>query len=153
MLLTPTHTIPGLPSWHPCANIHGHTYTVTLILETTPHDGAVVPADLSDVDAWARDLSGQHLNELMATPPTEEHIAIWIHDTWKPTYPQLASVAISSGSGRAEDPHPRLEYRPGGARPGHFLIDEDRHMTVPIGWDDKPIYPADDDAVGARAAG
>ncbi len=68
------HRLPGLPVDHPCARLHGHSYTAALTL-----DGDA----LLDPDTVLRPLAAylherfdhRYLNEELDTPPTSEHLA------------------------------------------------------------------------------
>lgn len=66
-----SHVLDRLPSWHPCARMHGHNYTVVLELsarrEVLTETGFV--RDYRDLDTFKKwmdeTLDHRHLNEAM----------------------------------------------------------------------------------------
>jgi 6-pyruvoyltetrahydropterin/6-carboxytetrahydropterin synthase len=98
-----SHVLDTLPSWHPCARLHGHNYVV--VLELSAEDHALAPPgfvrDYRDLDAFKKwvdaTLDHRHLNEAMGggIPPTAENLAKWIYDTWHDDLPELSAVKIS----------------------------------------------------------
>jgi 6-pyruvoyltetrahydropterin/6-carboxytetrahydropterin synthase len=109
-----SHTLDTLPSWHKCARMHGHNYTVTLELsaprERLDQHGFV--RDYGDLDGfkkWVDDtLDHRHLNEVMPRGgvSSAENLAIWIYETWLPHLPELTGVVVS------ETPKTSAAYRP-----------------------------------------
>jgi 6-pyruvoyltetrahydropterin/6-carboxytetrahydropterin synthase len=109
-----SHALETLPSWHKCARIHGHNYTVTLEL-SAPRDqldehGFVRDyGDLDEFKKWIDDtLDHRHLNEVMpgGGVPSAENLAIWIYELWAPNLPELTGVVVS------ETPKTSAAYRP-----------------------------------------
>jgi 6-pyruvoyltetrahydropterin/6-carboxytetrahydropterin synthase len=81
------HRLDQLPADHPCARLHGHNYTVEVVLRAValnPDTGFVM--DYRDMSSFARflDISVDHrsLNELMpdGKPPTAENLAEWFYN-------------------------------------------------------------------------
>ncbi|MCF4121286.1 6-carboxytetrahydropterin synthase [Antribacter sp. KLBMP9083] len=110
-----SHVLDGLPSWHPCARMHGHNYVVVLELSARQED-LVGPGfvrdyrDLDDFKKWVdHTLDHRHLNESMGGggPPTAENLSTWIFGRWIDRYPDLTAVRVS------ETPKTWAEYRPG----------------------------------------
>jgi 6-pyruvoyltetrahydropterin/6-carboxytetrahydropterin synthase len=102
-----SHSIPTLPEGHKCKRLHGHTYTVEVILAATDLDehGFVCDyADLGDLGVYIKDnLDHRHLNDLM--PQTSaEAIAEWLHDWAKQRWPHLIAIRVS------ESPDTWAEY-------------------------------------------
>lgn len=66
-----SHVLDRLPSWHPCARMHGHNYVVVLELSARREDltDAGFVRDYRELDAfkqWMDDtLDHRHLNEAM----------------------------------------------------------------------------------------
>ncbi len=66
-----SHVLGTLPSWHPCARLHGHNYVV--VLELSAEDHALAPPgfvrDYRDLDGFKKwvdaTLDHRHLNEAM----------------------------------------------------------------------------------------
>lgn len=108
-----SHILDSLPSWHPCARMHGHNYVVILELsareqDLTP-DGFVRDfRDLDDFKKWLDEkVDHRHLNDVMPVPPTSENLAIWLHGAWCERYPELTAVRVS------ETPKTWAVFRPG----------------------------------------
>lgn len=75
--------LPHLPATHPCSRLHGHTFTVRLVLrgEVDPDSGWVI--DFDDVDtqlARLRErLDHRCLNDIDGLDnPTTERLAEWL---------------------------------------------------------------------------
>lgn len=110
-----SHVLHRLPSWHPCARVHGHNYVV--VLELTAGADQLSEAgfvrdyrDLDDVKKWLDDtLDHRHLNDAMGpdTSPSAELLAKWIFDAWADRIPELTAVSVS------ETPKTWAHYRPG----------------------------------------
>ncbi|GAB2872010.1 6-pyruvoyl trahydropterin synthase family protein [Streptomyces mayteni] len=109
-----SHVLDRLPSWHPCARMHGHNYVV--VLELSARADQLTEAgfvrdyrDLDDFKKWLDDtLDHRHLNDVMGpeTPTSAELLARWIFDAWADRYPELTEVSVS------ETPKTRAHYRP-----------------------------------------
>ena len=109
-----SHVLDTLPSWHKCARMHGHNYTVTLEL-SAPRDrldehGFV--RDYGDLDRFKKwldeTLDHRHLNDVLpaGNQPSAENLAAWIYDTWLPEYAELTAVSVS------ETPKTSATFRP-----------------------------------------
>ena len=74
-----SHCLPGLPAGHKCARLHGHTYTVEVVLAATELVGPGFVTDFGDLAALGRYLDEhfdhRHLNDVLDDPPTSEHLA------------------------------------------------------------------------------
>ncbi|MET8683610.1 6-carboxytetrahydropterin synthase [Streptomyces sp. NPDC004732] len=73
------HQLAGLPEEHKCARMHGHTYTVEIVLTS---DGLSSPGfvtdfgDLAPVKTFIDDvLDHRVLNEVLPVEPTSENLA------------------------------------------------------------------------------
>lgn len=110
-----SHVLDRLPSWHPCARMHGHNYVVVLELRARREDltEAGFVRDYRDLDAFKKwmdeTLDHRHLNEAMGggASPSAENLAVWIFDLWRERIPELTAVKVS------ETPKTWAEYRPG----------------------------------------
>jgi 6-pyruvoyltetrahydropterin/6-carboxytetrahydropterin synthase len=109
------HHLPGLPEWHKCGRVHGHSYTVEVVLT----GGELVPpgfvTDFGDLAPFRRYLTSEldhhDLNQVMDFPPTSENIATylaeWFTSNVEPTIPgRLARMRVS------ETASTWAEYRP-----------------------------------------
>jgi 6-pyruvoyltetrahydropterin/6-carboxytetrahydropterin synthase len=110
-----SHVLDRLPSWHPCARMHGHNYIVVLELSAGRDEltEAGFVRDFRELDAfkkWMDDtLDHRHLNDTMGggVSPSAENLAVWLFETWIERLPELTAVRIS------ETPKTWAEYRPG----------------------------------------
>lgn len=109
-----SHVLDRLPSWHPCARMHGHNYVVVLELSAHREDlnDAGFVRDYRELDAFKKwmdeTLDHRHLNEAMGggVSPSAENLAVWIFDLWTDQFPELTAVKVS------ETPKTWAEYRP-----------------------------------------
>lgn len=66
-----SHVLDRLPSWHPCARMHGHNYVVVLELSARREEltEAGFVRDYRELDAFKKWMDGtldhRHLNEAM----------------------------------------------------------------------------------------
>lgn len=106
-----SHVLDGLPDGHPCTRLHGHNYTVEIVLEGPLDDAAMVLdyGALSGFRDWINDhLDHRHLNDVLNANPTAEQIAYVLFQValrWVPTE-LLAAVRVR------ETPKTCAEYRP-----------------------------------------
>lgn len=93
------HQLKGLPDDHPCSRLHGHSYTVELVLEADEVDdiGFVQDyGDLGKVFSWIdRNWDHRNLNDEMEENTTAENIARFLFDRFKIDFPKLAEVRVS----------------------------------------------------------
>ena len=72
------HRLNGLPEGHPCERNHGHNYTVRVSFTGYINDVGFV-IDYRELDWLSQridaELDHRHLNDVMDTNPTAEHIA------------------------------------------------------------------------------
>lgn len=104
------HQLPTVPAAHPCARLHGHTYTIEIMItgELEPDTGWVM--DYGEIDAAAEPvlarLDHRHLNDIEGLEnPTSEHLARWIWERLSPALPALTQVSV------AENPACACVYR------------------------------------------
>ena len=92
------HLLPHLPKSHKCRRLHGHSFSVDIVVagNRDPKLGWVM--DYADISAafkpvWDR-LDHRYLNEIPGLEnPTSENIAVWIWRKLKPKLPLLTVVA------------------------------------------------------------
>jgi 6-pyruvoyltetrahydropterin/6-carboxytetrahydropterin synthase len=111
------HQLHGLPDGHKCARLHGHTYTVEVVLAAPSHSltGPGFVADFADLDPVKRyiDTTLDHRNLNDALPhiaPTSEllarHLYEWCDDNLTlPVDARVDSVRVS------ETPSTWAEFR------------------------------------------
>jgi 6-pyruvoyltetrahydropterin/6-carboxytetrahydropterin synthase len=93
------HRLANLPPGHPCANIHGHSYTVRVFLRGTPDPNTGWITDFADIKAACRplidELDHQFLNEIRGlSQPTTENLAYWFWRRLKPILPRLSKIEV-----------------------------------------------------------
>lgn len=97
---------------HPCKRLHGHNYTVALVLEGNELDERGFVEDYRNLDrfkVWVDDeLDHRHLNTVLGSSlaTTAENLARLIFEKWVSAIPQLVAVRVS------ETPKTWSEYRP-----------------------------------------
>ena len=110
------HLLPRLPKTHKCRRLHGHSFTVEIVVagDLDPDLGWVMDyADITKIfkPIWEK-LDHRYLNEVPGLEnPTSENIAIWIWTKLKPALPLLTEVVV------AETCTARCVYRGGAGRP------------------------------------
>ncbi len=95
--------LTALKENHPCGDLHGHTFTVTIKVsgDKLTDEGWIM--DFYDIDACFNDkvhkeLDHKYLNEIEGlSNPTTEHVAIWIWNKLKHDLTNLHSVSVSEG--------------------------------------------------------
>lgn len=92
------HHLPQLVEGHKCRRVHGHNYTVTVVLEDTELDehGFVQDyGELADVKAFLDEhLDHRDLNEVITEAPTAEILAEALYRQFRPAHPQLCEVVV-----------------------------------------------------------
>ncbi len=104
------HFLPKVPVGHKCARMHGHSYSVEVVIEgeIDPERGWVM--DFAEIDEHASPLvkllDHQVLNEVDGlTNPTSELLAVWWWTKLTERLPGLVEVVVS------ETPTSRCIYR------------------------------------------
>lgn len=94
------HRLNHLPDGHKCANLHGHTYRLTVTLEGKPQQPIGWVRDFADIKHIVNthalnQLDHTTLNDIPGLEqPTTERIATWIWDKLKPHLPELAELTL-----------------------------------------------------------
>jgi 6-pyruvoyltetrahydropterin/6-carboxytetrahydropterin synthase len=94
------HLLPHLPATHKCRRLHGHSFSVELVIagECDPKLGWLM--DYAEIKAvfspiWEK-LDHHYLNEISGLEnPTSENVAVWIWDQLKPRLPLLVEVIVA----------------------------------------------------------
>lgn len=107
-----SHSLPHLPQEHPCHNLHGHGYTVTVVVsgEVDPQSGFLI--DYRDIHRIVKPLIDRldhhHINDIEGiTIASTEYIARWLWERIKPELPILSKISVS------ETPYTLCEYSGG----------------------------------------
>ncbi|HTB85593.1 MAG TPA: 6-carboxytetrahydropterin synthase QueD [Candidatus Sulfotelmatobacter sp.] len=94
------HLLPHLPKEHKCRRLHGHSFSVEIVVagECDPKLGWLM--DYADISAafkpfWEK-LDHYYLNEIPGLEnPTSEILAVWIWKKLKPKLPLLSEVVVA----------------------------------------------------------
>jgi 6-pyruvoyltetrahydropterin/6-carboxytetrahydropterin synthase len=94
-----SHQLLGLPKDHPCSNVHGHNYIVTVELQTTKLDSVGFIVDyraLSPMkDFIDTTLDHKHLNDVVDFNPTAENLCRYLYDIFRKQFSQLHAIEVS----------------------------------------------------------
>jgi 6-pyruvoyltetrahydropterin/6-carboxytetrahydropterin synthase len=93
------HRLPNVPPGHKCARLHGHSFTVRIVVsgDIDGHTGWVM--DFADIKTAFRPIEEQldhyYLNDISGLEnPTSEVLAMWIWQRLKPALTQLCQIQI-----------------------------------------------------------
>ena len=93
------HRLPNVPAGHKCAQLHGHSFKVELVVsgELGAESGWVM--DFADVKRAFQPLyerlDHHYLNDIEGLEnPTSERLAMWIWERLKPALPLLSAVVV-----------------------------------------------------------
>lgn len=97
------HFLEGLPSTHPCSNMHGHNYIVTVELCAAKlnQNGFVIDyRELEPIKKYIDStLDHKCLNEVWPSiQPSAENIAKHLFVIFQKTFPQICAVEVSETS-------------------------------------------------------
>ena len=92
-------SLPNLPDGHPCKNVHGHSFKITITVcgEVDEHTGFVL--DFSNIDAAFKPIHDQidhtYLNKIDGLDnPSSENLCKWIWAEIIPSLPGLSQIEI-----------------------------------------------------------
>lgn len=94
------HRLTGLPPGHKCARLHGHTFSIQVVLEgeLDPRSGVVMDYNQirAEVEPVLEQLDHRYLNEVPGLEnPTSENIAAWLWSRLKPRLQGLKEIQVS----------------------------------------------------------
>jgi 6-pyruvoyltetrahydropterin/6-carboxytetrahydropterin synthase len=105
-----SHIIEGLPEGHPCGRMHGHNYSVEVILQGEELNAIGFVVDYNELATFKRfvddELDHRHLNDVLSCPTTAEHLARHLYTKAHGLWNEVAAVRVS------ETPKTWAEYRP-----------------------------------------
>lgn len=93
------HFLPNVPEGHKCANMHGHTYALSVFVEGHPDEKTGWIIDYGDLKMHIKpviEILDHHLlNEIPGLEnPTSEILTIWLWDKLKPLIPELKRIEL-----------------------------------------------------------
>lgn len=93
-----SHQLAGLPEGHQCGRLHGHNYSITVVLESeTLNDPGFIKdyGELGFVKDWLdANFEHKHLNDEVTFNPTAELLAKYLYDTFIGDLPDLVAVVV-----------------------------------------------------------
>ncbi len=94
------HLLPHLPKHHKCRRLHGHSFSVEIVVAGECDAKLGWLMDYADISAafkplWEK-LDHYYLNEIPGLEnPTSEVVAVWIWKKLKPKLPLLTEVVVA----------------------------------------------------------
>ncbi len=92
-------SLPNLPDGHPCRNVHGHSFKITITVcgDVDEHTGFVL--DFSNIDTAFKPIHDQidhtYLNKIDGLDnPSSENLCKWIWAELIPSLPGLSQIEI-----------------------------------------------------------
>ena len=94
------HRLPHVPVGHKCARLHGHSFTIEVVLEgpVGALTGWVMDyAEIKEAFKPIYDrLDHNYLNEVPGLEnPTSENLALWVWRFLKPSLPLLTEIVVA----------------------------------------------------------
>ena len=92
-----------LPGGHPCSRLHGHNYSVEIILHAEELDGQGMVLDYGALSPFREVVNGldhQHLNDVLSIEPTAENIARWLFEQAAELWGSLVLAVRVSETGK-----------------------------------------------------
>jgi 6-pyruvoyltetrahydropterin/6-carboxytetrahydropterin synthase len=95
-----SHWIGCLPEDHPCSKLHGHNYSVEVVLQSEELDGVGFVRDYHELSEFKTFIDNtvdhKHLNDVLRhDQTTAENIAKWLYDWCKQRWPEVSSLRVS----------------------------------------------------------
>jgi 6-pyruvoyltetrahydropterin/6-carboxytetrahydropterin synthase len=92
--------LPQLPEGHPCKNMHGHSFRLTLTLVGAVDEKIGWLVDYHEIKEKMQPLLGrldhQVLNQVKGLEnPTTENLCFWLFNETKKILPELTRVSVS----------------------------------------------------------
>jgi 6-pyruvoyltetrahydropterin/6-carboxytetrahydropterin synthase len=93
------HQLKGLPDTHPCSRLHGHNYSVEVVLESKSLDEVGFVVDYREL-GWFKEwidnnLDHRNLNEVFSFNPTAENLARYLFGVCKSNWCEVVAVSVS----------------------------------------------------------
>jgi len=92
------HKLDGLREGHQCGRLHGHNYSVKVVLIAKELDDVGFIRDYGNLDSvkrWLDDnFEHKHLNDVVPFNPTAENLASFLFNQFLPLFPELVAVTV-----------------------------------------------------------
>ena len=94
-----SHQLLTLPDGHPCKRLHGHNYTVVVVLQAENLDEHGFVLDFLELKTFKKmiddELDHRHLNDILPFAPTSENLAKYLYTWAKNCWQQVVAVRVS----------------------------------------------------------
>lgn len=94
-----SHALTLLPKEHKCHRLHGHNYTVEVVLEVEKLDSLGMVRDFAELDGLKyyidKTFDHRHLNEIFGSYTTSEKLAEHFYQWCKERWPETKIVRVS----------------------------------------------------------
>ena len=92
-------SLPNLPDGHPCKNIHGHSFKITITVTGNVDNKTGFVMDFGDIDETFNPLLSKldhsYLNDIEGLEnPSSENLCQWIWERLAPSLPGLSQIDI-----------------------------------------------------------
>ena len=92
-------SLPNLPDGHPCKNIHGHSFKITITVTGNVDNKTGFVMDFGDIDETFNPLLSKldhsYLNNIEGLEnPSSENVCQWIWERLAPSLPGLSQIEI-----------------------------------------------------------
>ena len=92
-------SLPNLPDGHPCKNIHGHSFKITITVTGNVDNKTGFVMDFGDIDETFNPLLSKldhsYLNDIEGLEnPSSENVCQWIWERFAPSLPGLSKIDI-----------------------------------------------------------
>ena len=92
-------SLPNLPDGHPCKNIHGHSFKITITVTGNVDNKTGFVMDFGDIDETFNPLLSKldhsYLNNIEGLEnPSSENVCQWIWERLAPSLPGLSQIDI-----------------------------------------------------------
>lgn len=99
-----------MPSGHQCGRLHGHNYTVELVLACEDLDPTGFVLDYGQLQPFKAFIDSvldhHHINDQVMFNPTAENLAVHLYQVATAMFPHVVAVRVY------ETPKTSAEYRP-----------------------------------------
>jgi len=96
------HQLDGLPESHPCSRLHGHNYSVVVVLQSDKLDEHGFVVDFGELRKLRQyideNLDHHYLNDVLQFQPTAENIARHLFFLCLGWWPETVAVKVSETS-------------------------------------------------------